>query len=337
MKSRVRCFCRRSSSYRPQSTRWGLLLALSLLALLLLGGCANPATDLLGAAQVNGRAIPLDEYLRFVQINKSLCQLQNQLRGVISAPIDWNDPARRDDLAAVRRQSLEQLISADLTSARAAALHITITPQAIDQLIGELQQQGALPPSSLLPSLHSSVDDLRVLARLALQQQEVLRQEMMQPVSTAKTVEAHVAWIAVKTQATAEEVLAELRRGVLFDVLAQKYSQDRTRSTGGDAGYFVPGQNPPALEQAIFGAMPGEVVGPVAIARPTDRLCFASSPGVEPLLGAQPAPNTFYIVKVLTRETVPIFNVPNQPNFAQDAAFSRWVRQGANIQVLVDF
>lgn len=309
-----------------------MALALGLLALLLLGGCANPTTDLLGAAQVNGQTITLDQYLRIVQINKSFCQLQNEISGAIQQPIDWTNPARRDDLAAVRRQSLNQLINADLTNAQAAARHITISDQAIDQLITELQQQGALLPSNLLASLHSSVDDLRVLARQALQQQAIL-----QEASDATTVEAQVAWIAVKSQATAEQVLAQLQQGADFATLAQKYSQDATRSTAGDAGNFVPGQLAPALDTAIFGAKPGQVVGPIAVAVPTDRLCFASSPGVEPPLTVHPTPNTFYILKVMTRQTVSIFDVSNQTNLAQDAAFSTWLRRGVTIQVQVDF
>ncbi len=331
MNSRGLHFHRFSAAYRQHPIRWSIALAL-LLAALVLGGCANPTTDLLSAARVNGQAISLDQYLRFVQINKSLCQLQNQINGTIQAPINWNDPARRDDLAAVRRQSLDELINADLTNARAKAQYISISEQLVDQLISELQQQGTLLPTDLLPSLHSSLDDLRVLARQALQEQVLL-----QRTPDATTVEAHVAWIAVKSQATAEQVLAQLRQGVGFDVLAQKYSQDRTRSTAGDAGYFVPGQNPSALDQVIFSAPPGKVVGPVAVAVPTNRLCFAASPGVEPPLNARSAPNMFYIVKVLTRDTASIFNVPNQPNNAQDAAFSRWIRQGADIQTQVDF
>ena len=309
-----------------------IVLALTLLALLVLGGCADPTADLIAAARVNGQTISLDQYLRFVQINKSFCQLQNQLTGTIHAPIDWSDPARRDDLAAVRRQSLEQLMNADLTNERAAQQHITVSSQAVDQLLSELQQQGALLPTDLLSSLHASEDDLRILARQALQQQAVL-----QLTPTATTVEAHVAWIAVNTQATAEQVLAKLRQGADFATLAAQYSQDRTRSTGGDAGIFVPGQEPAGLDAVFFHTPLGMAVGPIGVAVPTGRLCFASSPGVEPPLSASPAPNMYYIVKVLSRDTMPIFNVPDQPNLAQDAAFTRWVRQGANIQALVDF
>ena len=332
MNSRGLFFYQRNPSYRHKLLLWGTLLVFGLLSLLLLGGCASPASGLLAAAQVNGQTIPLDQYLRFVQINKALCQLQNQLSGALQAPIDWNDPARRDDLAAVRRMSLDELLNAELTNEQAAAHHITVSSQQVDQLLTELQQQGALPPSDLLPSLHVTQDDLRILARQALQQQKVL-----QLMPNLTTPDAHIAYIVVKTQATAEQVLAQLRQGADFGTLAGKYSQDRTRGSGGDAGEVVPGQSPPALDQVYFHAPPGTVVGPIAVAQPAGRLCFASSPGVEPPVTQQQGPTLFYIVKVLARQNVPIFNVDNTVNDAQDVAFTRWLRQGANIQVLVDF
>ncbi len=308
------------------------LFLLLLVIVVLLGGCANPASTLVAAANVNGQTIPLDQYLRFVEINKSLCQLQNQLTNSIQGPIDWNDPARRDDLAAVRRMSLNELVNADLTNEQAAAHHITVSSQAVDQLLSELQQQGALLPSDLLPSLHASQDDLRILARQELQQQALL-----QLMPNLTTPDAHIAYIVVKTQATAEEVLAQLQQGASFDALAGKYSQDRTRGSGGDAGEVVPGQSPPALDQVYFHTPPGKVVGPIAVAQPAGRLCFVSSPGVEPPISQQQGAPLYYIVKVLSRQTVPIADVNNAINDAQDAAFTSWLRQGANIQVLVDF
>ena len=309
------------------------LLALVLLAAMaLLGGCANPASTLIAAVRVNGQTIPLDQYLRFVQINKSLCQLQNQLTGTLQAQIDWNDPARRNDLAAVRRMSLDELVNAELTNEQAAAHHITVSAQQVDQLLAELQQQGALPPSDLLPSLHASQDDLRILARQALQQQTLL-----QLMPNLTTPDAHVAYIVVKTQATAQEVLTQLQQGASFAALAGKYSQDRTRGSSGDAGEVVPGQSPPALDGVYFQAAPGTVVGPVAVAQPAGRLCFVTSPGVEPPISQQQGTTLFYIVKVLSRQTEPVVDVDNAVNDAQDTAFTRWLRQGANVQVLVDF
>ncbi len=313
--------------------RWGALPVFLLLGVLLLAGCANPSSGLVAAARVNGQAISLEQYLRFVQINKSLCQFQNELTGQIRAPIDWNDPARRADLAAVRRQSLDQLINAELTSEQAEKYHIPPPDeQQVDQLLSASQQAGRFPPNSLLASLHVSQDDLRLLARQAIEQQTLLRL-----LPNVKVTEAHVASIAVSDRATAELVLAQLQNGVAFDTLAGQYSQDRTRGTGGDAGYFTPGTAPEALDQVYFQAPVGQVVGPVVVVRPADRLCFANVPGDEPSLSTQQGPATYYVVKVLSRQTVSLYDVPNALNAAQDVPFARWLRQGADIQVLVDF
>jgi parvulin-like peptidyl-prolyl isomerase len=304
---------------------------LALLGLLLFAGCASPTAGLLAAARVNGHDIALEQYLRLVQINKSFCQLQSQLTGQITGPVDWGDPARRADLTAVRQQSLDELITAELSDEQAAAHHISVAPEQVDQLLAELQQQGTVPPSDLLPSLHASVDDYRLLARQALIQQTLLR--LLPQVTTD---EAHIAWIAVKTSAIAGQVLAQLHSGAGFDVLAGQYSQDRTRGTNGDAGYFVPGQAPAALDQVFFQAQPGAITGPIEVTEPAGRLCAGASSGGA-AASTQQATRLYYIVKVLTRDTVPMFNVPNAPNDAQNVAFARWLRQSAQIQVLVDF
>src|SRR5215469_18527178 len=114
MDSRVYPFHRPNASYRHQMARWGALLAAVLLLAFALAGCTGP-TALIAAAQVNGQAIALQDYLRFVQSNEGLCEFQSELNQSISAQIDWNAPARRDDLAAVRRTSLNELIAAELT------------------------------------------------------------------------------------------------------------------------------------------------------------------------------------------------------------------------------
>lgn len=320
-----------SRSHALPGTGRVALLAL-LLALLFFAGCANPTSNLLAAARVNGHDIALEQYLRLVQINKSFCQLQSELARKITGPIDWGDPARRADLAAVRQQSLDELITAELTSEQAAAHHIRVDAAQVDQLLTELQQQGSIPPTDLLPSLHASIEDYRVLAEQALMQQTLL--SIMPQVTTPA---AHVAWIAVKTPAVAGQVLAQLRNGVGFDVLAGQYSQDATRSTNGDAGYFVPGQAPAALDQVFFQAQPGQINGPIAVTAPADRLCAGSAAGSTAASTGQPGTTLYYIVKVLTRDTMALFDIPNSPNNTQNVAFARWLRQSAQIQVLVDF
>jgi peptidyl-prolyl cis-trans isomerase C len=303
-----------------------LLLALALV------GCSGPPA-LVAAAQVNGQAIALQDYLRFVQSNEGLCEFQSELNQSITAQIDWNAPARRDDLAAVRRTSLNELINVELTSEQAAARHIQPpSDQQVEQLLAVSQQAGAFPPSDLWASLHINRDDLLLLARQALEQQALL-----QLMPDLKVEEAHVARITVNDKATAEQVLAQLHAGAGFDALAAKYSQDATRGTGGDAGYFTPGSDVPALDHVYFHAPIGQPVGPIVVTQPADRLCFASTPGVEPPVHTQQGPAVYYIVQVLERQSVSLFDVPNSPNSAQDVAFATWLRQHANIQVQVDY
>ena len=322
----------RFSPARHRMARWGALPVVVLLLTLALAGCAGPSA-LVAAAQVNGQAVALQDYLRFVQSNEGLCEFQSELNQSISAQIDWNAPGRRDDLAAVRRTSLNELINVELTSEQATARHIQPPSDAqVEQLLAASQQAGAFPPSDLWASLHINRDDLLLLARQALEQQAIL-----QLMPDLKVDEAHVARITVNDQATAEQVLAQLRAGVGFDVLAAKYSQDATRGTGGDAGYFTPGSDVPALDQVYFHAPIGQPVGPIAVTQPADRLCFANAPGVEPPVNAKQGPATYYIVQVLERQRVSLFDVPNAPNSAQDVAFANWLRQHASIQVQVDF
>ncbi len=332
MESRVHRWYRSYPSYRHRAARCSILFAVLLLLALALAGCSGQPA-LVAAARVNGQAIALQDYLRFVQSNEGLCEFQSELNQSITAQIDWNAPARRDDLAAVRRTSLNELINVELTSEQAAARHIQPpSDQQVEQLLAASQAAGAFPPSDLWASLHINRDDLLLLARQALEQQALL-----QLMPDLKVEEAHVARIAVKDRATAEQVLAQLRAGVGFDTLAAKYSQDATRGTGGDAGYFTPGSDVPALDQVYFHAPIGQPVGPIVVTQPADRLCFAGTPGVEPPVHTQQGPAVYYIVQVLARQSVSLFDVPNSPNSAQDVAFATWLRQHANIQVQVDY
>ncbi|HUP01853.1 MAG TPA: peptidylprolyl isomerase [Gemmatimonadota bacterium] len=65
-------------------------------------------------------------------------------------------------------------------------------------------------------------------------------------------------------RAEAERVLAEIRAGGDFAMLAREHSDDPTgREAGGDLGWFGRGRMVPAFEAAAFDAPLGEVVGPV--------------------------------------------------------------------------
>jgi peptidyl-prolyl cis-trans isomerase D len=67
-----------------------------------------------------------------------------------------------------------------------------------------------------------------------------------------------------EAQAAANGVAEIARRGVDFAQLAQQHSDDPgSKDNGGDLGWFGRGQMVPEFEQAVFGAKPGEIVGPI--------------------------------------------------------------------------
>ncbi len=62
----------------------------------------------------------------------------------------------------------------------------------------------------------------------------------------------------------AREVLAKARAGADFASLAQQYSEDEgSKASGGDLGWFGRGRMVKEFEDAVFGAQPGQIVGPV--------------------------------------------------------------------------
>ena len=59
--------------------------------------------------------------------------------------------------------------------------------------------------------------------------------------------------------AKAEEVAKKAKDGADFAALAKEYSEDASKDTGGDLGFFSKGQMVPAFDEAVFSMKPGEV------------------------------------------------------------------------------
>lgn len=72
-----------------------------------------------------------------------------------------------------------------------------------------------------------------------------------------------VAHILVKTEKTAEDILARLKNKEDFAKLAQELSVDPSKANGGDIGYFEKGTVTPDFENAAFLLKPGEISGVV--------------------------------------------------------------------------
>ncbi len=65
--------------------------------------------------------------------------------------------------------------------------------------------------------------------------------------------------ILVKDEKTAQDVLAQLKKGASFEDLAKKYSTDASAAKGGDLGWFAKGSMVPDFENAAFALKEGEL------------------------------------------------------------------------------
>ena len=65
--------------------------------------------------------------------------------------------------------------------------------------------------------------------------------------------------ILVKHKEQAEDILAQLKKGAKFAVLAKKHSNCPSGKKGGDLGEFKKGQMVPAFDKACFN---GEILTP---------------------------------------------------------------------------
>jgi peptidyl-prolyl cis-trans isomerase C len=70
--------------------------------------------------------------------------------------------------------------------------------------------------------------------------------------------EIRASHILVKDQKTADDVLAQLKKGGDFAALAKKYSIDPTKDNGGDLGYFVRSAMVKEFGDAVFAMKKGE-------------------------------------------------------------------------------
>ena len=177
------------------------------------------------------------------------------------------------DRAGFTRTQLGRLISNEVIASAAAEHDITVNASEIDAQIDSFAQQaggmeqlirsaaeGGVPESELRSFVRYYVLEQKLgdaLVADAPVSQADLEQAYQQNIDQYDQVRA--AHILVKSKATADEILAEVRRTPSrFAELAAKYSIDTTnKDNGGDLGFAGRGQFVPAFSEAIFSAKPG--------------------------------------------------------------------------------
>jgi peptidyl-prolyl cis-trans isomerase D len=147
---------------------------------------------------------------------------------------------------------------------------VDVTPKAVEDTYKTNQDQYRVPDERKVRYVLITPD--RIRAEVKITDQE-LQQDYSQHLSDYRVPDrVHVARILFKTtgktpaeasalQKTAQDVLAQIKSGKDFSVLAHQYSEDASAAKGGDVGWIQRGQTVKEFEDAAFSLPPGEVSG----------------------------------------------------------------------------
>lgn len=209
------------------------------------------------AARVNGRPVPLAEFEK----NVARRQVEMTQQG-----IDLTTAEGKAALAEMRRQILDGMIEQELIDQEAAKQDITVTEAEVDAAVNQsIADSGGVDAFN---KYLSNVAGMTAQEYREGQREGMLTQKMIERVTRNVPMtgeQVHARHILLNTKAEADSLLAQLRAGADFAVLAQRFSKDTiTSAGGGDLGWFPRGGLfDAALEKAAFDLQPGQISGVV--------------------------------------------------------------------------
>lgn len=145
-----------------------------------------------------------------------------------------------------RAAAMSAIIEIKLMAARATEEGLDKTPEFLRRI--EFLRARTLHSALVEADVASKITDEEIRARY---DQEVA--------NTPPVNEVHARHILVKTKEEADEIIKQLDGGANFETLANEKTSDPSgKTSGGDLGWFAPGQMVPDFEKAAFALNVGE-------------------------------------------------------------------------------
>ena len=246
--------------------------------------------------------------------------------------------SRTADSGEGRKRLLEEvlraMISERLQLQEAARLAIEVTDKEVQAQVTDIERRNRMAPGGLAKTLRQHNIDPHTFddqIRASIAWQKVIQQKIMPQIRVSDTeVEAVMKrlkenkdklqyrvqeiFLPVESPAqqgralqTAQFILAQLRAGASFEILARQFSQTGTAGSGGDMGFLFEGQMEPEIEKTVTSMKTGQIAGPVRgaggyyILRVSDRRTFG---------GRNPDVKTISVIQGVLR-------LPEKPTPAQ--------------------
>ncbi|MFA6887955.1 MAG: peptidylprolyl isomerase [Candidatus Woesearchaeota archaeon] len=195
------------------------------------------------------------------------------------------------DNATIQSAILDQLIARELLLEKATAMGITVTEQEVEVALANVTEQAQMTSEEFLTRLEEegmTLDEVKVLLKDQITINKVIESEVLKNIqitgeeiqayydnATESLVQVQASHILIcYTGATrceqnrteeeaytqAQNIIAQLKEGVIFGDLAKEYSDDPSaQSNNGELGWFSKGQMVPEFENAVFTMNIGEI------------------------------------------------------------------------------
>lgn len=180
------------------------------------------------------------------------------------------------DYLVLKEQTLDQLIEMKILQFQGIKYNLSVTSKEADDAYKKITKEVC----SIL-NIGDNCDDTTIKKVLTdmygmdnkkfkgLIKQEVLKEKIQNELIS----QVKIAHILIRNEGTANDVMARLKKGENFTELAKQFSEDiKSKETGGELGWtareqlVVESKTLPELDDAIFKAKVGDLVGPIKTA-----------------------------------------------------------------------
>ncbi|WP_176065452.1 peptidylprolyl isomerase [Anaeromyxobacter diazotrophicus] len=203
-------------------------------------------------------------------------------------------PARERARARVLQQAFDNLLAEKLFGAQVAALGVEVSEAEVDQVIDDVKKRNHLDDARLEEALATQGMDraayrkavkrdlesmriiqLKIKNKVKVSDEDVQNYWQTHPQEFRSDEEVRVRHIflalpegagpaeVARVRERAEKLVARLRRGEEFGLLARQASEGPSASEGGELGWLRRGTVQPEVEKAAFGMQQGQISDPV--------------------------------------------------------------------------
>lgn len=220
------------------------------------------------------------------EVLRSMINERLQIQEAVRQGVDVTDKEVQDQVLEIERRN-----RMDRGGLVKALRQRNVDPRAFEDQVRASLAWNKVIQAKIMPQVRVSDAEVDVVLKRLLANKDKLQyrvQEIFLPADTPAQ--------QARALQTAQFVLAQLRGGASFEILARQFSQTGSASQGGDMGFLFEGQMDPETERAVKQMKTGQVAGPIRgtggyyIIRLSDRRTFSGrNPDVKTIAVAQAA------------------------------------------------